>query len=498
MPVQKRQVYDRVYKSVPTYRVVLPHPLPSATLLQHLILLRHTSTFSINMASAIRFKASSGLLGLSRAAPRALPAQRIAVLTHSAQLVQRGAINSQRRLFSCSGILNGEVIVKVPQMAESISEGTLSALPKKVGEQIEADEEIASIETDKIDVAVNAPEDAVIAEYFVVEGDTVVVGQDLARILTGEDAKSGASDNNKTKSEEPKKEEPKKEESRKEESKPAEAPKPKENTQGKPSATESSKPSPAPKESKPESSASTSGPSRGERTVSLFPHVSIPSPKSNRISFPQEKLSRMRKTIASRLKQSQNTCASLTTIQEIDMTNLMAWRAKYRDEVMEEYGVRLGYMGAFTKATTLAAQKVPQVNAAIDTEKGIITYRDYVDISIAVSGPKGLVTPVLRDGQSLSIVDLEREVATLAKKVNAHKTLCLLFAVLTPITTGSRRQAHHGRSRGRQLQHQQPRHLRFHVWNSPDQLPPSRCLQHERYPAACHGYQWPSRDPTCK
>lgn len=132
----------------------------------------------------------------------------------------------------------------------------------------------------------------------------------------------------------------------------------------------------------------------------------------------QEKMSRMRKTIASRLKQSQNTCASLTTIQEVDMTNLMAWRAKYKEEVAEKYGVRLGYMGAFTKATTLAALEIPQINAAIDTDKEITTWRDYVDISIAVSAPKGLVTPVLRDTHTLSIVELEREVAALAKKVS--------------------------------------------------------------------------------
>lgn len=129
-------------------------------------------------------------------------------------------------------------------------------------------------------------------------------------------------------------------------------------------------------------------------------------------------MTRMRKTIAARLKQSQNTCASLTTIQEVDMSNLIAWRAKYKEEVAEEHGVRLGYMGAFTKATTMAAQKVPQINATIDTEKEIITYKDYVDVSIAVSAPKGLVTPVLRNTHELSIVELEREVASAAKKVS--------------------------------------------------------------------------------
>ena len=125
----------------------------------------------------------------------------------------------------------------------------------------------------------------------------------------------------------------------------------------------------------------------------------------------------MRKTIATRLKQSQNTCASLTTVQRLDMTALMAWRAKYKDAIAETHGVRLGYMGAFAKAATLAAQQVPRINAGIDTDREIITYRDYVDISIAVSTPKGPVTPVVRDCQSKNVVEIERDVAAMAKKV---------------------------------------------------------------------------------
>ncbi|KAG5659232.1 hypothetical protein KAF25_000434 [Fusarium avenaceum] len=349
------------------------------------------------MASFMRMKAATGLSGLSRAAIRVQP---ISALSHSAILCQRGAVDPQRRLFSNSGFLNGSYIVSVPPMAESITEGTLSSLAKKVGEQVEQDEEIASIETDKIDVLVNANEPGSIAEYFVEEGDTVVVGQDLARIVTGEDAGSAK----KSEGEEQK---PAKEEPKKEESKPDEQPAKSEEKQSAP-AQEAPKPSkpaeskPAPKESKPTPppKSASSGPARGERV---------------------EKMSRMRKTIAARLKQSQNTCASLTTIQEVDMSNLIAWRAKYKEEVAEEHGVRLGYMGAFTKATTMAAQKVPQINATIDTEKEIITYKDYVDVSIAVSAPKGLVTPVLRNTHELSIVELEREVASAAKKARDGK-----------------------------------------------------------------------------
>ncbi|KAM0244671.1 hypothetical protein ACHAP5_006014 [Fusarium lateritium] len=349
------------------------------------------------MASFMRMKAATGLSGLSRAAIRVQP---ISALSHSAILCQRGAVDPQRRLFSNSGFLNGSYIVSVPPMAESITEGTLSSLAKKVGEQVEQDEEIASIETDKIDVLVNANEPGSIAEYFVEEGDTVVVGQDLARIVTGEDAGSAK----KSEGEEQK---PAKEEPKKEESKPDEQPAKSEEKQSAP-AQEAPKPSkpaeskPAPKESKPTPppKSASSGPARGERV---------------------EKMTRMRKTIAARLKQSQNTCASLTTIQEVDMSNLIAWRAKYKEEVAEEHGVRLGYMGAFTKATTMAAQKVPQINATIDTEKEIITYKDYVDVSIAVSAPKGLVTPVLRNTNDLSIVELEREVASAAKKARDGK-----------------------------------------------------------------------------
>ncbi|KAJ4213971.1 hypothetical protein NW759_010500 [Fusarium solani] len=343
------------------------------------------------MASAIRFKAVAGLTGLSRAIPQ----------THAnAFLCYRGAIDTQRRLFGFSRVLNGEFIVKVPPMAESLNEGTLASLAKKVGETIEADEELASIETDKIDISVPAPETAVIAEYFAAEGDTVVVGQDLARIVTGGEASAPKSEGE---AQQPPKEEPK------QETKPSEPTKAEENHTKEqtpphepPRATKKpaeSKPAPKSEPAAP-ASAFTGGPARTERV---------------------EKMSRMRRTIASRLKQSQNTCASLTTIQEVDMTNLMAWRAKYKEEVAEKYGVRLGYMGAFTKATTLAALEIPQINAAIDTDKEITTWRDYVDISIAVSAPKGLVTPVLRNTHTLSIVELEREVAALAKKARDGK-----------------------------------------------------------------------------
>ncbi|KAF7562537.1 hypothetical protein G7046_g1584 [Stylonectria norvegica] len=292
-------------------------------------------------------------------------------------------------------------------MAESITEGTLTSLQKQVGDRVEADEELASIETDKIDVAVITTEAGVIVEYLVAEGDTVVVGQDVARIETNAEAQAESSNI----------------------SRPQEVTKTKKqhgleeragvsNIQKGENATEEktvSTPTPPISRVASQGAASPSQPQEPVRSQQL------PSTNSPLRAERVEKMTRMRKTIASRLKQSQNMCASLTTMQEVDMTNLISWRARYRDEVAEVHGVRLGYMGAFTKATTLAAQQVPQINAAIDTEKEIITYRDYVDISIAVSAPKGLVTPALRNTHNLTIVELEREVAQVAQKARDGK-----------------------------------------------------------------------------
>lgn len=215
------------------------------------------------MASAIRFKAVAGLAGLSRAIPR----------THAnAFICHRGAIDTQRRLFGFSRVLNGELIVVVPPMAESLKEGTLASLTKKVGETIEADEELANIETDKIDISVPAPETAVIAEYFAAEGDTVVVGQDLARIVTGGEASAPKSEGE---AQQPPKEEPKQETKPSEPSKAekAEESHTKEQTppHEPPRAAKKpveSKPAPKPEPATP-ASAFTGGPARTERVVSV-------------------------------------------------------------------------------------------------------------------------------------------------------------------------------------------------------------------------------------
>lgn len=295
-----------------------------------------------------------------------------------------------RRHFSMSPRVLG--IVKVPEMAESLTEGTLKQWIKKQGEYVNESEEIATIETDKIDVAVNAPESGYVAEVFAQEEDTVEVGKDLLRLEPGEPPADGAKDE--PKQEEPKKEEPKQEEPKQEEPK-KEEPKKEEPKESKPA------PKPAPKaEPKDE------------------PKPAVGSRLEHRV-----KMSRMRMRIAERLKESQNTAASLTTFNEIDMTSLMEFRKRNKDRILKETGVKIGFMGAFGKACALALRDIPSANASIDGP-GLgneIIYRDYVDLSVAVSTEKGLVTPVVRNAESMSILDIERSITELGLKARDNK-----------------------------------------------------------------------------
>lgn len=130
-------------------------------------------------------------------------------------------------------------------------------------------------------------------------------------------------------------------------------------------------------------------------------------------------MSRMRQTIASRLKQSQNAAASLTTFNEIDMSSIMEFRKLYKDGVLKADGVKLGFMSAFARASILALKEIPAANASIDGDT--IVYRDYVDLSVAVATPKGLVTPVVRNAEALGLVEIEKAIAELGKKVRESR-----------------------------------------------------------------------------
>jgi 2-oxoglutarate dehydrogenase E2 component (dihydrolipoamide succinyltransferase) len=125
----------------------------------------------------------------------------------------------------------------------------------------------------------------------------------------------------------------------------------------------------------------------------------------------------MRQTIASRLKASQNAAASLTTFNEIDMSSIMDFRKLYKDGVLKNEGVKLGFMSAFARAAVLALKEIPAANASIEGDS--IVYRDYVDLSVAVATPKGLVTPVVRNAEAMGLVDIEKAIAELGKKVSS-------------------------------------------------------------------------------
>lgn len=133
-------------------------------------------------------------------------------------------------------------------------------------------------------------------------------------------------------------------------------------------------------------------------------------------------MNRMRLRIAERLKQSQNTAASLTTFNEVDMSSLMEFRKLYKDDVLKKTGVKLGFMSAFARASVLAMRDLPVVNASIEGPNGgdTIVFRDYVDISVAVATEKGLVTPVVRDAQSMDMLGIEKSIADMGKKVGLH------------------------------------------------------------------------------
>lgn len=131
------------------------------------------------------------------------------------------------------------------------------------------------------------------------------------------------------------------------------------------------------------------------------------------------KMSRMRLRIAERLKESQNAAASLTTFNEIDMSALIAMRTRFKDEVLKQHDVKLGFMSAFTKASCLALKEIPVANASIEGDE--IVYRDYVDLSVAVATPKGLVTPVVRNAETMGFIEIEKEILALSKKARDGK-----------------------------------------------------------------------------
>ncbi|MFK0685856.1 2-oxoglutarate dehydrogenase complex dihydrolipoyllysine-residue succinyltransferase [Ochrobactrum sp. BD67] len=305
--------------------------------------------------------------------------------------------------------------IRVPTLGESVTEATIGKWFKKVGDAVAADEPLVELETDKVTVEVPAAAAGVLAEITAKEGDTVEVNALLGQISTDGAAVAAAPA------------------AKKEEAKPAAAA-----PAAAPVASASSGPAmqPAPAAAKLLSENNLSADQvdgsgkrgqvlKGDVLDAIAKGVSAaPAPVAAAAARPASsaddasreervKMTRLRQTIAKRLKDAQNTAAMLTTYNEVDMSAVMELRTKYKDIFEKKHGVKLGFMGFFTKAVTHALKEIPAVNAEIDGTD--IIYKNFAHVGMAVGTDKGLVVPVIRDADSMSIAEIEKELGRLAK-----------------------------------------------------------------------------------
>ncbi|WP_226657936.1 2-oxoglutarate dehydrogenase complex dihydrolipoyllysine-residue succinyltransferase [Pseudalkalibacillus hwajinpoensis] len=331
--------------------------------------------------------------------------------------------------------------VKVPELAESITEGTISQWLIKVGDKVEKGDNLVELETDKVNIEVSAENDGVIEELLKEPGDNVEVGEIIAYLGNGEGSSSKSSDQGSSEKTEAKKEEKESPEEAKSEQ------------ESKAHASESS-------EEKSENGRTVASPSARKLARELgvdLNNVETRDPlgrvrpddvkahadKANKQEAPKEKkqeapkqqkqspdandgkpvervkMSRRRQTIAKRLVEVQHTAAMLTTFNEVDMTAIMELRKRRKDKFLEDNDVKLGFMSFFTKAVVGALKKYPRLNAEIqDTD---IVLKKFYDIGIAVGAEEGLVVPVVRDADKLSFAGIEQEIGNLAKKARDNK-----------------------------------------------------------------------------
>ena len=294
--------------------------------------------------------------------------------------------------------------VKVPMLSESVSEGTLLEWKKKVGEAVARDEILIDIETDKVVLEVPSPQAGVLVEIVAQDGETVVADQVLARIdtaaTTSAEAPAAA---------------------------PAEA-----TPAAAPAAGQNNAAMPAAAKLAAETGVDVNalqGSGRDGRVLkedvqnaaakpaaAAAPAVALPAG-----ARPEERvpMSRLRARVAERLLASQQENAILTTFNEVNMKPIMDLRAKYKEKFEKEHGVKLGFMSFFVKAAVAALKKYPVVNASVDGKD--IVYHGYFDIGIAIGSPRGLVVPILRDADQMSIADIEQAIVDYAKKAKDGK-----------------------------------------------------------------------------
>ncbi|HNA00365.1 MAG TPA: 2-oxoglutarate dehydrogenase complex dihydrolipoyllysine-residue succinyltransferase [Ferruginibacter sp.] len=300
--------------------------------------------------------------------------------------------------------------IKVPTVGESINEVTLVKWHKKDGDWVNRDEVIAELESEKATFELNA-EQAGAIKIIAKEGDTLHIGDVVCSIDTAAAKPAEAAAEEKAAPAKAK------EEPKKETAKPVTA-----NPQPDIKATPVAAAIMADK--KVDAKGVTPSGSNGKiLKQDVMEALNNPGRKPGSVLFDRtdraEKMSNLRRTISRRLVEAKNTTAMLTTFNEVDMSAIMAIRTKYKDKFKELHGVNLGFMSFFTKACTYALMEWPAVNAYIDGDQ--IIYHDYCDISIAVSAPKGLVVPVIRNAESLSMAGIEAKVVELATKAKENK-----------------------------------------------------------------------------
>ena len=313
--------------------------------------------------------------------------------------------------------------VKVPVLGESISEATLGQWLKKPGDAVALDEPIASLETDKVAVEVGAPAAGIMGAYTVQEGDTVNVGAVIASIEANAGATAPAAA--------------------------AAAPAPIKTAEVVAAIPAPTMPdnvdlplSPTVRRlvlelaidpskirgtgkdgrlTKEDVIAAAKGAPEADATVSGAAIAVADAPAANNRGEDRVRMTRLRQTVAKRLKTAQETAALLTTFNDVDMSAVIEARAKYKDLFEKKHGVRLGFMGFFTKAVALAARDVPAVNAQIQGPEGNqeIVYFNYLDVSVAVSAPNGLVVPVVRNADAMSFAEIEKAIGDFGAKAKA-------------------------------------------------------------------------------
>ena len=315
--------------------------------------------------------------------------------------------------------------IKVPAVGESISEVTLVKWLAKEGQYVERDEVIAELESEKATFEVNA-EKAGVLKTVGKEGDTLKIGDVVAQIDENAARPEGApAQSNDAAAQK----------AATATAQPAAATQTATATQAAPAAAGPVTAIPNDLKATPVAAAIISDKKVDAGTITptgtggkilkndVLEALAHPGRTPGKALFTRqdrrEKMSNLRKTVSRRLVEAKNTTAMLTTFNEVDMSAVMALRAKYKDKFKEKHGVNLGFMSFFTKATTYALQEWPAVNAYIDGDE--LVYHDYCDISIAVSAPKGLVVPVIRNAESLSMADIEKKVVELATKARDNK-----------------------------------------------------------------------------